>query len=109
MNIKKGDVLKVKNSSSYCKLMEIIDGLYFISYGDNHKVGKDFFTLEGLKETFELPEEKGEDEMLLIAYGDENISINKGNQQIVLSKKDLNFILQSIVKNCEISVETLQA
>lgn len=108
MNIKKGDVLKGKHSGFPYKVLGIVDGVYIMSAAIEYRYGGNFFTLEGLKETFELPEEKS-DEIVRIAYGDENISINKGNQHIVLSKKDLNFILQSIVKNCEINVETLQA
>lgn len=60
MNIKKGDVLKHKGWSGSRKVLAIVDDCYLMSYTLNQKVGDTFYTLEGLKETFELPEEKWE-------------------------------------------------
>ena len=60
MNIKKGDVLKVKKYPQYTRtVLAVIKDLYFVSYDSNERgYGYAFYTLEGLKETFELPEEK---------------------------------------------------
>lgn len=58
MNIKKGDVLKHKGWNGSRKVLAIVDDCYLMSYTLNQKAGDTFYTLEGLKETFELPEEK---------------------------------------------------
>lgn len=60
MTIKKGDVLKYKSGDigESVVVLGMLDCLYFISFFDNKQGGCKFYTLEGLKEAFELPEEK---------------------------------------------------
>ncbi len=41
---------------------------------------------------------------LIIAYGNENITLNKGEEHITLTKKDLAFIVQSAIKNQEVEI-----
>lgn len=67
MNIKKGDILKWKGievdepeTPLESKVLEIIGDLYFMSFGTTTTCnrGGNFYTPEGLKENFILPEEK---------------------------------------------------
>jgi len=45
------------------------------------------------------------EQILRIAYGGENVSLNKGEQHIVLSKEDLAFIVESAIKNQEVVIK----
>lgn len=59
MNIKKGDVLKAKIGLAERTVLGVADDIYFLSLDSKENgLGEFFYTLEGLKETFELPEEK---------------------------------------------------
>lgn len=44
-------------------------------------------------------------EKLLIAYGSENITLNKGEQHMTLSKEDLAFIVESAIRNQEVDIK----
>ena len=56
-NIKKGDPLIYKSDGKESRILEIVGDLYFVEWSGEK--GRAYgYTLEGLKETFELPEEK---------------------------------------------------
>lgn len=42
---------------------------------------------------------------LIIAYGSNNITLNKGAQHMILSKEDLAFIVESAIKNNEVKIK----
>lgn len=42
---------------------------------------------------------------LIIAYGSENITFNKGEQHIILTNKDLAFIVESAIKNAQVKIK----
>ena len=44
------------------------------------------------------------EEILRIAYGSENVSINKGDQHIILTESDMAFIVQSGIRNLSLEV-----
>lgn len=46
-----------------------------------------------------------EKENLIIAYGSENITLNKAEQHMTLTKKDLAFIVESAIKNKEVYIK----
>lgn len=45
-----------------------------------------------------------EKENLNIAYGSENVSLNKGEQHIVLTNEDIAFIVQSALRNMPLKI-----
>ena len=58
-NIKVGDELKFKdNNGDTAKVLGILGDLYFLSYSYKQTRGDMFYTLEGLKEVFEIKEEE---------------------------------------------------
>ena len=42
---------------------------------------------------------------LIIAYGSENITLNRGDEHLVLSKTELAFIVESAIKNNEVEIK----
>ena len=50
---------------------------------------------------------KKKKENLIIAYGTTDISLNKGEQHMVLSKEDLAFIVESAIRNQEVSIKVI--
>ena len=47
---------------------------------------------------------KKEVKNLIIAYGSENITLNRGDEHLVLSKTELAFIVESAIKNNEVEI-----
>ena len=43
------------------------------------------------------------EENLIIAYGTENTTLNKGDQHIILNKKELGYLLKSVLNNVNIT------
>lgn len=41
---------------------------------------------------------------LMIAYGEKNVSLNKGTEHIVLTNEDMAFIVQSVLKNISLKI-----
>jgi hypothetical protein len=41
---------------------------------------------------------------LIISYGSENVTLNKGTQHIILPNKDMAFIVQSVLKNLPLKI-----
>ena len=50
--------LKYKKYDHERTVLGVYGDLYFLSYINSKKTGSEYFTLEGLKETFEIPEER---------------------------------------------------
>ena len=46
-----------------------------------------------------------EKENLKIAYGSKNVTINKGDQHMILSKEDLAFIVESAIRSGEVNIK----
>lgn len=44
------------------------------------------------------------EENLVIAYGSENITLNKGEQHMTLTLKDLAFIVESAIRNQQVEI-----
>ena len=42
---------------------------------------------------------------MIIAYGTENITLNKGSEHMTISRKDLEFIVESAIRNQEVIIE----
>jgi len=42
------------------------------------------------------------EEILRIAYGSENITLNKGENHIAIDKKEVSFLLKSLLNNMKI-------
>jgi hypothetical protein len=45
-----------------------------------------------------------QEENLLIAYGLKKVTLNKGEQHIILTNKDMAFIVQSVLKNIPLKI-----
>ena len=45
-----------------------------------------------------------ENSNLIIAYGSKNVSLNKGEQQILLTNEEMAFIIDSAIKNISLSI-----
>lgn len=48
-----------------------------------------------------------EKQKLIIAYGSENITLNKGEQHIIITKEDLAFIVESAIRNQEVVIKVI--
>jgi hypothetical protein len=52
-----------------------------------------------------MKEEEIIKENLIIAYGKDNATLNKGEEHIVLTNKDMAFIVQSVLKNLPLKID----
>ena len=42
---------------------------------------------------------------LIIAYGSKNVTLNKGKEHFTLTKKELAFIVESAIRNNEVTIK----
>lgn len=81
MNIKKGDVLKHKKWNETAEVLAVAEGIYFMLYEKGINVCT-YYTLERLKETFGIPEEKWVPSLDEVYY---TIMISGGSADIISS------------------------
>jgi len=46
-----------------------------------------------------------EKKVMIIAYGSKNVTLNQGNNHIILDKEDAKFLLNSLLKNLPFEIK----